>query len=128
MTREEAIPILHDLFNYYNDKENDSYVGFDKEDNEAIRMAIKALEQEPCDDAISRAEAIRIASGYCHHANIPKELWKLPSVLPKQKTGHWIPCTVSSGRDSWECSECGRRARGKIKNLPFCHCGAKMNV
>lgn len=30
------------------------------------------------DDLISRAEAIRIASGYCHPANIADELRKLP--------------------------------------------------
>ena len=35
------------------------------------------------DDLISRAEAIRIASGYCHWSNIPDELAKLPSVNPK---------------------------------------------
>lgn len=40
--------------------------------------------------------------------------------------GHWIPQDVSSGRDSWKCSVCGRRARGKIENLPYCHCGADM--
>ena len=36
------------------------------------------------DDLISRAEAIRIASGYCHPANIAKELERLPSIDPKQ--------------------------------------------
>lgn len=41
--------------------------------------------------------------------------------------GMWESVTVSSGRDSWKCSECGRRARGKRKNLPYCHCGAKMD-
>ena len=34
---------------------------------------------------------------------------------------------VSSGQDSWTCSECGRRARGKKENLPYCHCGCKMD-
>lgn len=34
------------------------------------------------DDLISRREAIRIASGYCHHANIAKELTALPSATP----------------------------------------------
>ena len=53
--------------------------------NNALEIAIKALEQEPCTDAISRTEAIRVASGYCHWSNIPKELEKLPSVNP-------IPC------------------------------------
>ena len=45
--------------------------------------AIKALDQAPCIDAISRSEAIRVASGYCHFTNIPDELAKLPSVNPK---------------------------------------------
>ena len=40
--------------------------------------------------------------------------------------GKWLPMEVSSGRDSWKCSICGRRARGKLHNLPFCHCGADM--
>lgn len=55
----------------------------------AIKMAIKALEQEPCEDAISRKQAIYVASGYCHPANVARELAKLPSVNPT-KTG-WIP-------------------------------------
>lgn len=41
--------------------------------------------------------------------------------------GHWIEMAVSSGRDSWKCSLCGRRARGNKNNLPYCHCGAKMD-
>ena len=58
----------------------------------AIKMAIKALEQEPCEDAISRKQAIYVASGYCHPANVARELAKLPSVNPT-KTG-WIPMTT----------------------------------
>lgn len=46
------------------------------------------IEQEPCEDAISRAEAIRIASGYCHPSNVTKELANLPPVKPTQS---WIP-------------------------------------
>lgn len=42
-----------------------------------------ALEQKPCSNAIDRAEAIKIASGYCHPANVAKELAKLPPVTPK---------------------------------------------
>lgn len=41
--------------------------------------------------------------------------------------GRWIPMNVSSGRDSWKCSLCGRRARGALNNLPYCHCGARMD-
>lgn len=35
------------------------------------------------DDLIYRQEAIRIASGYCHPANVVKELEKLPSAQPE---------------------------------------------
>ena len=49
MTNEEAIITLHSLLDYYNDKNEDSYVGFDNEDNEALDMAIKALEQQHID-------------------------------------------------------------------------------
>lgn len=40
---------------------------------------------KPCEDAISRSDAIRVASGFCHWSNIPDELAKLPSV-------NTIPC------------------------------------
>ena len=68
---------------------------------QAYRIAIRALEHPeenvvaiiPCGDAIDRAEAIKIASGYCHPANIPKELAKLPPVNPQEpKTGHCKDC------------------------------------
>ena len=78
---------------------------------EAYKMAIEALEKLPCDpclmsdkkleecnDVISRSEAIRVASGYCHWANIPKELAKLPSVTPQQKT-EWIPASKAPSED-----------------------------
>ena len=44
------------------------------------------------------------------------------------KHGKWNKKTVSSGRESWEWPLCHRRARGKEKNLPYCHCGAKMDL
>ena len=60
-----------------------------------IAEAIKALEQEPTTkndlgvDCISRADAIRVASGYCHPSNVAKELANLPSVTPQEP--RWIP-------------------------------------
>ena len=62
------------------------------EQKEWLRMGIEALEQEPCEDAISRQAAIRIAEqgqvqGYEWQF---KKLIKLPSVTPQSKTGHWI--------------------------------------
>ena len=48
-----------------------------------LEMVESAVTFEECDDCISRSEAIRIASGYCHWSSIPEELAKLPSVKPK---------------------------------------------
>lgn len=45
MTNKEAINTLNSLKDYYNDKNEDSYVGFDDNDNEALDLAIKALER-----------------------------------------------------------------------------------
>jgi len=60
ITNEEAINTLNSLKDYYNDKYEDSYVGFDNEDNEALDKAIKALEQQSCDDeCIEKNEPIR---------------------------------------------------------------------
>ena len=77
MTKEEALKQLGEL--------KFALSGTDEQflDVVALEMAIKALEQQPCTDAISRAEAIKVASGFCHWSNIPKELEKLPSVNPK---------------------------------------------
>lgn len=56
----------------------------------ALSTAIKKLSEQADGDTISRQEAIRIASGYCHPANIAKELAKLPSA---QSEPQWIPCS-----------------------------------
>ena len=49
MTYEKAIDILHSLKDYYSDNNGYSYVAFDDEDNEALDLAIKALEQTKVD-------------------------------------------------------------------------------
>ena len=79
MTREEALETLKENFCAMCAYGSQSMMSCDIRgcDN---RDAIKALEQEACEDAISRAEAIRIASGFCHPANVAKELARLPSV------------------------------------------------
>jgi hypothetical protein len=94
MTREEAVP------NMSHEEMIDTLKGlafgtFDRttaKEREALDTAIKALEQEPCEDCISRQAAIHIASGYCHPANIAAELSKLPSAQPEPKTGRCKDC------------------------------------
>ena len=52
-------------------------------------------------DLISRQEAIQIASGHCHHANIAKELAELTSAEPESH--HW----KTDYGYMWLCPECG---------------------
>jgi hypothetical protein len=84
--------------------------------------------QIECEDAISRADAVKVASGYCHPSNIAKELAKLPPVTPQPKVGHWIN---KSEQDAvtlkiYECSECGKFA---YRDFDYCpNCGSDNRV
>lgn len=86
-------------------------------DLEALDLAIKALAQEPCEDAISRqavmnafcdgCELFKTGEQTCHSKCEEYHfLATLPSVRPKEKVGHncneqWADC------DQFVCSECG---------------------
>lgn len=95
---------------------------------EAEEMAIKALEQQPCEDAISRQAVEEIINdirdcisveGYCA---IIERLKKLPPVTPQQKYGKWIAQQEVNGDDyfkaydisgvmtyaaKYKCDKCG---------------------
>lgn len=79
MTREQAINYLISS-------------GFSEEQ---VSEVVRALTYDPTTknnlgvDCISRADAIRVASGYCHPSNVAKELAKLPSVTLQEP--RWIP-------------------------------------
>lgn len=84
-------------------------------------------------DLISRAAAIRVASGYCHPSNIAKELEKLPSAQPERVRGRWN--ITDAYPHNVYCSECYTRfaqthwAVWEDGSLPrnFCpNCGADM--
>ena len=100
----------------------------DAKEMEGIRdRLIQALESKS-EDCISRKRAIEIASGYCHYANVPKELAKLPSVTPMPKTGHWIDIMVGD-MPAQACDQCKTfyplAYTGGWHN--YCpNCGAKM--
>lgn len=59
---------------------------------EAIDIAIKLLEQQPCDDCISREEAINCVTLNEFRYRIVEDIKTLPSVTPKEKTGHCKDC------------------------------------
>ena len=83
------------------------------------------------EDAISRADAVRVASGYCHPANIAKELAKLPPVTPIRPKGHWIRELIRNEKGGcigakMICSKCGNDNKHD-EYMNYCpNCGAKM--
>ena len=81
----------------------------------------KALEQEPCGDAVSRQAVLEVIRK-CHceewvKADIGAPIEALPSVTPQPKTGQWIKqedgtykCSNCKNYELWEgiyCASCG---------------------
>ena len=142
MTREEKEKLIRHL--KYNREIGADYLITDKDADEII----KALEQKPCEDAISRQAAKkaledrfmelqkrhsedRYETNFCLNT-----ILELPSVNPQPKTGHWIEVAkYSDGRHEIECSKCGSHIfdRGHANSYVvkekyrYCpRCGAKM--
>ena len=102
-------------------------------------MAIKALEQQPCEDAVSRQAVDELSKELVHTTrdkadflcNFWEGLQKLPPVTPKEKTGHWID-TCPGYYDSYVknahcCSNCRNYYTLDWKEMNFCpNCGARM--
>ena len=166
MTREEAIKHIKDIICENNTVKHSDMVVFENE-KEALRMAIKALSQEPmrdfteeeakayskaldkmykptgfnvfnepCDDAISREEAIKAIkesaespafNGFmAMEQYLPEDaieaIQKLPSVT--QKSGKWIYKEITDDyRVIGQCSEC-KECRIIDNYCP--NCGARM--
>lgn len=133
MTTEKAIKILSDVGDINRCCADDA---------EALDMAIKALEQQPCEDCISRkllSDNIceGISCNECSFNEIDgesgclllKRFDELPSVTPKPKTGHWIEKEDYNLDTYYECSECGADycIEGDILIHKYCpNCGARM--
>lgn len=147
MTREEAIERLNKIWI------RDAL----QEDYDALHMAIMALEHPernvvavvPCGDTVSRQAVIQAMYDLCDTGETLKEnIWRdnphidaiidtienLPSVTPKQRTGHWVEIG-DEPYDTWECDNCGfvidgsgcvdpEEYRDIYKYCP--NCGAKM--
>ena len=71
------------------------------------------LEQEPCEDAISRQAVLDMAEdmtdqfGNKHRVVTEGLISMLPPVTPKPKKGHWEQFG-NSWEDKFKCSECGK--------------------
>lgn len=125
MTNENAIRWLKDLLK--SDLPMEQY-------QTALEKGIEALDQEPCDDAISRQAVqdyiAKYLSQYLYNdvreavEVIDEYIGELPSVNPQPKTGHWIPIQESVGIFRYKCDKCGRYNRAISDYCP--NCGAKM--
>jgi hypothetical protein len=99
------------------------------EQKEWLKMAIKALEQQPCEDAISRQEVLScyqamrdMCDGETKDVVLVDNIKMLPSVQPKAKVGHWIK--VVESYLPYICSECDKPEFRKSNYCPSC--GAEM--
>lgn len=119
MTKEEAKSFLVDI-SY--DLGNMAVEDLSEKDGEKMREAIKALEQQPCDDCVSRQAVLEQAIDYGSKTFlIPVNSVKaLPPVTPQPKRGHWI--AMSEGFSPYECSECESVEFKKSKYCPNCGC------
>ena len=137
MTKQEAIEILTEMRDW-----NDYITQSD-----ALQMAIDALEQKPCTDAVSR-QAVLDGLASIAKAKAKSDAQKsmmgrtmffveqLPAVST-EKTGRWewVQYDGNPKIGNWHCSECNRIVCGAITAAnpvyayKYCpNCGAKMGV
>lgn len=119
-------------------EDNIDYAGV----SEAYKMAFKALDQEPCEDAISRQEVLYLIADYdLSMGQVVRGIHALPSVTPIRPKGHWIShrehCenlgVMPSGLGDYEwCSncDCGIDVREwHMNNYNYCpNCGSRNEV
>lgn len=137
ITNEEAKKIIYNQWQAFLD-DNIDYAGI----SEAYKMAMKALEQQPCEDAVSRSELMklykewqpRLATNVCE---FEQALEDLPLVYPERPKGKWIEVEVRNVYATLKCSVCGRVIEPFFdfckysyedikRSYPYCHCGAEM--
>ena len=124
MTNEEAIGNLTHAIRWN-----------DMPKKEALDMAMKALEQQPCEDAISRQAVI--STIYDNKSDFKNDFAQgffadrindLPPVTPQPKIGRWIEHPHEAGENwefsRYECSECHVWADDDSDYCP--NCGVKM--
>ena len=118
MTREESIKLVKEVAGMSLDWDDAHY--------EALQMAIKALEKEPCEDCVSR-EAVKEALRNRTEESISDCINALPSVIHARKKAKWIVLKDEYG-DICEaiCSCCDDNGNHRWK---YCHtCGAEMEI
>ena len=133
MTNDEAITIIKKEFSEY----RDTLSVYAKKRKKAFTMAIKALEQQPCEDAVSRTDVLDLTLMKMGGKELYVAVYDLPPVTPQPKRGKWIEVEVHNCHATLKCSVCdrtieptftfGEYSYEDIKEFyPYCHCGADM--
>lgn len=135
MTREEAETFLCSISGDLGFTDIENYTC---KDGEKMREAIKALEQDPCEDAISRQAVLELVADYdLSMGQVVKGIHALPSVTAQPNTGRWewVQYDGNPNIGNWHCSECRsifiegtiKREKDSIPFYKYCpQCGAKM--
>lgn len=97
---------------------------------EAKAMAIKALEQQPSEDCISRQKALDCFEQTNTRQGAKYAIETLPSVTPQRPKGKWIDiCVIKSfhydGEPRVRCSRCENEEEWSSNYCP--NCGADMS-
>lgn len=114
MTREEAISKAINIVCYF-----EAHFAKSKEAREDAANIIEALEQEPCEDVVSRQGVVEVLLKYAHSTEgkafaefLVSQINDLPSVTPQQKMGSSSENPNKCGK--WRhyegmlyCSKCG---------------------
>ena len=118
MTREEIMQL------------NTDYLNGCESEHKMNELFSYVLEQQPCDDAISRILARMWNCRGKHTISIDKVKMEqiirdeLPPVIPQQKYGKWIFHEIEDTLRWYECDQCGAEA---VREYNYCpNCGAKM--
>lgn len=133
MTDKEAIEVLKQEIEFYKRITEKRPVLKDDKDLttlfKANILAIKALEQGSCEDAISRKDILNILPAFRFNSindylDAKNKIEKLPPVTPQPKTAHWETRNIFP---NWlYCSECDE-PYGWNDTPRYCpSCGAKM--
>lgn len=141
MTKEEKEAVLHCLRAMIDEElceECPLYgtTGTDHCEKDCVRLAIEELEQEPCEETISKKAVLDVLAKYDNDmkSDVYNEIFdsidKLPPVNP-DKTGHWIDdgqYAEGHSEHVYRCSECGKTYIGYIGKYKECpDCGAKVD-
>lgn len=132
MTREEAISIMNVIVHMLEPQYDTDRI------EDAVEMAIKALEQETCEDCVNRKDAIiqlshnKTGNDDCDvivQSDI-ETIKALPPVTPQPKIGHWkrisIDKYVQHAMAYYKCSVCDKDIIGTHNYCP--NCGSRMEV